>query len=107
MSRDTTDSDTEASDTEAENTGKKKKIQSTYLDFLPLMQPERNPLEGLRLIVRVKSQRREMMNMQPSKCVVQSQNMASLSGISQKIWLSTQRIISINLSLKNIYRKAF
>ena len=50
------------------------------------MQPERNPKEneGLRLIVRVNSQRRKMMNMQTSKGFVQSQNMMTLSGIFNK-----------------------
>ena len=86
-----------------------KKVQGTHLDLLPLMQPERNPQEnkGLRLIVRVNSQKRKMMNMQTSKGFVQSQNIMSLSGIFQKIWPSTQMIISTNLSLKKIYRKAF
>ena len=40
-------------------------------------------------------------------CFVQSQNMMILSGIFQKIWPSTQMIISTNLLLKKIYRKAF
>ena len=108
MSRDTRDTNL-ASDTEAENTATGKTLDLTNLDFLPLMQPERNPQEneGLRLIVRVNSQRRKMMNMLTSKGFVQSQNMMSLSGIFQKIWPSTQMIISTNLSLKKIYRKAF
>ena len=49
-----------ASDTQAENTSKGKTSEHPS-GFLPLMLPERNPL------VRVKSQRREMMNMQTSK----------------------------------------
>ena len=108
MSGDTRDTNL-ASDTEAENTATGKTSDLTNLDFLPLMQPERNPQEneGLRLIVRVNSQRRKMMNMLTSKGFVQSQNMMSLSGIFQKIWPSTQMIISTNLSLKKIYRKAF
>ena len=40
------------------------------------------------------------MNMQTSKSFVQSQNMTSLSLICQKIWLSTQMIISTNLFRK-------
>ena len=55
----------------------------------------------------MKSQRKELMNMQTSKGFVQSQNLTSLSEISQKIWLSTQIIISTKLSLKKIYRKEF
>ena len=46
----------------------------------------------------MKSQRREIMNVQILKGFAQSQNMMSLSGISQKIWLSTHMIISTNLS---------
>ena len=57
-------------------------------------------------IVKVKSQRKNMMNMQTSKGSVQSQSMTSLNGISQKIWLSVQVIISTNLSPKKIFRKA-
>ena len=45
--------------------------------------------------------------MQTSKGFLQSQNMTSLNGISQKIWLSTQMIISTKFSLKKIYKKAF
>ena len=55
----------------------------------------------------MKSQRKELMNMQTSKGFVQSQNLTSLNEISQKIWLSTQIIISTKLSLKKIYRKEF
>ena len=58
MSRGTRNSNL-ASDTEAENTGKgKTSEQSTLLDFLPLIQPGRNPQEneGLKLTMRVKSQ---------------------------------------------------
>ena len=71
-----------ASDTEAEN---RVHIHTTHLDFLPLIQPERNPQENecLRLIVRV-SLKEEMMNMKALKGFVQSQNMTSLSLISQK-----------------------
>ena len=87
----------------------KGKLQSPQLDFLLLMQPERNPQEneGLMLIMRRKSQKRKMMNMQTSKSFVQSQNMTSLSLICQKIWLSTQMIISTNLFRKKIYKKEF
>ena len=46
----------------------------------------------------MKSQRREIMNVQILKGFAQSQNMMSLSGISQGIWLSTHMIISTNLS---------
>ena len=46
----------------------------------------------------MKSQRREIMNVQILKGFAQPQNMMSLSGISQKIWLSTHMIISTNLS---------
>ena len=107
MSRGTRDTNL-ASDTKAEILPQDK-LQSTHLDFLPLVQPERNPQEneGLRLIVRVNSQRRKMMNIQTSKGFVQSQNIMSLSGIFQKTWPSIQMIISTNSSLKKIYRKAF
>ena len=74
------------------------------MDFLPLIQPERNSEEneGLRLIVRAKSQRRKMMNTEASKDFIQSQKMTSLIRSSYKIWLSTQMTISTNLSLKKI-----
>ena len=74
------------------------------MDFLPLIQPERNSEEneGLRLIVRAKSQRRKMMNTETSKDFIQSQKMTSLIRSSYKIWLSTQMTISTNLSLKKI-----
>ena len=67
--------------TEAEN---RARIQSMHLDFLPLMQPKRNPqrIEDLRLIMGMKSQRTEIINFQTSKLFVQSQNMTSLSGTS-------------------------
>ena len=73
------------------------------MDFLPLIQPERNSEEneGLRLIVRAKSQRRKMMNTETSKDFIQSQKMTSLIR-NYKIWLSTQMTISTNLSLKKI-----
>ena len=72
------------------------------MDFLPLIQPERNSEEneGLRLIVRAKSQRRKMMNTETSKDFIQSQKMTSLIRSSYKIWLSMT--ISTNLSLKKI-----
>ena len=87
----------------------KEKLQSTHLAFLLLMQPDRNPQENKdsRLLVRVKSQRRDIISMQASKGFVQSQKMTSLIEISRKIWLGTQMIISTNFSLKTIYRKAF
>ena len=44
--------------------------------------------------------------MQTSKGFLQSQNMTSLNGISEKIWLRTYMIISTNLSLKETYRKS-
>ena len=97
-----------ASDTEVENTatGKTSEHLSGFsATYAAREKSSKN--EGLRLIVRVNSQRRKMMNMQTSKGFVQSQNMMSLSGIFQKIWPSTQMIISTNLSLKKIYRKAF
>ena len=60
MSGDTRDINL-ASDTEDEN---RARIQSTHLDFFATEASERNPQEneGLRLIVRVKSLRKEMMN---------------------------------------------
>ena len=66
---------------EAEN---RARIQSTHLDFLPLMQPKKNPQRNkdLRLIMGMKSQRIEIKNFQTSKGFVQSQNMTSLSGTS-------------------------
>ena len=45
--------------------------------------------------------------MQTSKSFAQSQNMTSLSGISQKTRLSTQMMMSTNLSLKRFTRKHF
>ena len=107
MSRGTIDTNL-ASDTEAENTVKGR--TSEYPSGFSATDAAReNPREnkGLRLIVSMKSQKRNMMNMQTSKGFVHSQNMTSLSGIYQKIWLSTQMIISTNLSLRKIYRKAF
>ena len=68
MSRGTRDTNL-ASDREAENTSNRKTLEHQHMDSLLLMQPERNPQEseGLRVTVRVKSQRKEMMNMQTSK----------------------------------------
>ena len=57
----------------------KETIHSTQMDFLLLMQPRRKTQEneGLRLIARMKSQRKEMINMQTSKGFAQSKNMKS------------------------------
>ena len=80
-----TDDTNLATDTEAENTTKEN-FQSTHQDFIPLMRTEENSQEDekLRVILRVKSQRRKMLNMKILKGFVQSQNMRSLSGIFQK-----------------------
>ena len=84
MPRDTRDTNL-AGDTEFENTAKGK--TSEYSSGFSLSDAARQlqENEGLRLTVRVKSQRRKIMNTQISKGFVQYQNMTSLGEISQKI----------------------
>ena len=103
MSRGTRDTNL-TSDTETENTatGKTSEHPSGFstTDAAREKSSRKRRLEA-------DSERRKILNMQTSKDFVQSQNMMSLSGIFQKIWPSTQMIISTNLSLKKVYWKAF
>ena len=106
MSRGTGDTNL-ASDTEDKTSGKRKTSEHPSGFFATDAAGEKPARKlRLRLIVTVKSKRRKMMSMQTSNGFVQSQNVTSLSGISQKNWCNTQMIISINLFLKKIYREA-
>ena len=108
MSRGTRDTNL-ASDTEAENTAKRKASERPF-GFAATDAATEKPSRKRRLEADGGSEvpekeGDEYVDFKRFRAV--QKNMTSLSGISQKPWLSTKMIISTNLPANKIYRKTF